>query len=255
MEEHFQGMGAYIPYAVLYDTRLTHRQKVMYAMIHNLCNSRGYCWASNAWFAEKLDSSERRVREDVANLSKCGYIVTAMEVTDKGTQRIIKETHLSKGGVPENGHTPLAKNDHTLMAKNGHRNNISINSNLMSVSLDSEDRPPSKGKISLAVQTLGISKTAGKTISSGEVEFAVTASLAYGRIRKSYLPNSRNLTWKGKDYGQIIVLMREGLTLDQVETMFFNMFNESYHKETKWKYLTPEFVGRPTKVNMYANNI
>ena len=74
---------------VRYDKRLTHLQKLLYSEITALTNKTGECWASNRYFAELYDVSERTISDGVNKLVKFGYIESRVE-TDKGNVRYIK---------------------------------------------------------------------------------------------------------------------------------------------------------------------
>lgn len=50
---------------ILYRKDLSPRQKLLIAMISNLSNVNGYCWASNSHFAEALDCDERTIRREL----------------------------------------------------------------------------------------------------------------------------------------------------------------------------------------------
>lgn len=65
---------AIIPANVRYDSRLTADEKLLYGEITCLSNAKGYCYASNAYFAELYRVDVRTVQRWLKNLSKCGYI-------------------------------------------------------------------------------------------------------------------------------------------------------------------------------------
>ena len=63
----------------LLDNRaLAANAKLLYASITSLTDSRGYCWASNKYLADRFGWGERTVTRLVAQLQEQGFIRTAM---------------------------------------------------------------------------------------------------------------------------------------------------------------------------------
>lgn len=52
---------------------------------------------------------------------------------------------------------------------------------------------------------------------------------------------------------QVKARLKEGYAKDDFVIAFVNCFNDSYHRETGHKYLTPEFITRSDKMEKYAN--
>lgn len=48
--------------------------------------------------------------------------------------------------------------------------------------------------------------------------------------------------------------LRTGYTPEQIAVALKNMLADKYHKETNFKYITPEFLLRQTKLDMYLND-
>lgn len=65
---------AVLPAAVRYDPKLQAGAKLLYAEISSLTDTRGYCWASNAYFEKLYGISEPTVRRYISNLRDRGYI-------------------------------------------------------------------------------------------------------------------------------------------------------------------------------------
>ena len=72
-QEH-PGYYAIIPANVRYDTALSPSARILYAEITSLCNKKGYCWASNKYFAGLYDVDRSTITKWVKALSERGYI-------------------------------------------------------------------------------------------------------------------------------------------------------------------------------------
>lgn len=58
-----------MPNRVLYDTKLSSSAKLLFTAISSLCAERGYCYASNAYLAEKFAVQERQITRWLSELS------------------------------------------------------------------------------------------------------------------------------------------------------------------------------------------
>lgn len=71
----------------LLDNRaLAANAKLLYASITSLTDSRGYCWASNKYLADRFGWGERTVTRLVAQLQEQGFIRTAMALNKETGQ-------------------------------------------------------------------------------------------------------------------------------------------------------------------------
>lgn len=91
---------AIIPAEVRYDEELPPNAKLLYGEITSLCNEKGYCWATNQYFADLYKVSKIAVSRWISTLCKKGYIAVET-LYKKGTKKII-ERHLYIVNTPIN---------------------------------------------------------------------------------------------------------------------------------------------------------
>lgn len=131
MEEQQKAYYAIIPANVRYDKDLVPNAKLLYGEITALCNEKGYCWATNQYFAELYNVSDRTIKNWISQLVDKGYIqrsVKYKEGTKEIEQRklfIGRENNFTTSGnyVPD----PRENNFTTPSEKNFLDNNTSIN--------------------------------------------------------------------------------------------------------------------------------
>ena len=78
MSEINRSYYAVIPANVRYDKGLSANAKLLYGEITALCNEKGYCWASNAYFAELYKVKKETISRWVSALTQKGYIATKL---------------------------------------------------------------------------------------------------------------------------------------------------------------------------------
>lgn len=116
---------AIIPAEVRYDEELPPNAKLLYGEITSLCNEKGYCWATNQYFADLYKVSKITVSRWISTLNKKGYI-SVETLYKEGTKEIIGRhlyivnTPINKNvnryiqndleGINENVNTPINKN-------------------------------------------------------------------------------------------------------------------------------------------------
>jgi len=74
MTEIKKSYYAIIPANVRYDEKLIPNAKLLYGEITALCNEKGYCWASNDYFASLYNVSKTSVKKWLKSLEDGGYI-------------------------------------------------------------------------------------------------------------------------------------------------------------------------------------
>jgi len=112
---------AIIPASVRYDKTLTANAKLLYGEITALCNEKGYCWASNAYFANLYGIKEvTTVSKWISSLQKAGYLNVTLDDTTHQSRKIFLSDPLFKIT------TPLVKKDTTPLVKKDKHNNTSL---------------------------------------------------------------------------------------------------------------------------------
>ena len=84
MKRDFKGI--WIPKEIWLDKNLTYFEKAVYAEIDSLCGDDG-CFASNKYFAEFFECSERNIRYAITHLRDLGLIET---IACNGRKRVIR---------------------------------------------------------------------------------------------------------------------------------------------------------------------
>lgn len=132
MEEQQKAYYAIIPANVRYDKDLAPNAKLLYGEITALCNEKGYCWASNQYFAELYGVSIISIKRWVNSLVTKGYVYRTL--TYKPNSKEVDKRILSIYGGKKIDTTsvqkcydPSIKNDTSSSIKNDTDNNTSIN--------------------------------------------------------------------------------------------------------------------------------
>ena len=108
---------AIIPANVRYDKNLTANAKLLYEEITALCNKRGYCWATNSYFADLYDVSKMTISKWIKSLVDCGYIKS--EIIYKNDTKEIESRYITIVQYPINKSVdmPIDKKEDTYKQK------------------------------------------------------------------------------------------------------------------------------------------
>ncbi len=82
-------IGATLLMSVLEDDRLQLGSRVLYAIICGLSVKSGYCFATNAYFGERIKVSERTISRWLGELVKYKYITIQLHTKDHVSDRHI----------------------------------------------------------------------------------------------------------------------------------------------------------------------
>jgi SOS-response transcriptional repressor LexA len=136
MSEEKKSYYAIIPANVRYDKSITPNAKLLYGEITALCNEKGYCWASNNYFADLYEVTPQAVSKWINQLAKKGYITLDYERAGKEIkqrniyiatyQQIIKEVSTKDdGGINKrlSGYQQKIKENNTVNITNNTTDN------------------------------------------------------------------------------------------------------------------------------------
>ena len=141
MNDNKKSYYAIIPANVRYDKRLNANAKLLFGEITALCNEKGYCWASNSYFAELYEVSTTSISTWIKRLKECGYIETKVIYKDGSKEILHRYISILTDPTQENLKTPTQEN-----LKD---NNTVINNTINTTKEDKRKRftPPSREEI------------------------------------------------------------------------------------------------------------
>ena len=133
-QQNHKGYFAIIPAIVRYDNQLNGNAKLLYGELTALANEKGYCWATNQYFAELYGVSRRTISGWISSLEKQKYIKTQLNY--KLNSKEVANRYIFIQPFPVEGnfytygkklHEGQEENFHTPMEENFQENNTSIN--------------------------------------------------------------------------------------------------------------------------------
>jgi len=114
---------AIIPANVRYDKNLKANSKLLYGEITALCNEKGFCWASNNYFAELYEVSKETISRWVSDLADRGYVKIELIYKEGSNQIINRYIRINHEPIDENVNTPIDKK----VKGNNTSTNITVN--------------------------------------------------------------------------------------------------------------------------------
>ena len=103
MEENF----IIIPESIYRDERLSPRAVLLYGLVQAFSKGRGFCWASNAALAERLNVSKSCLSHLVSKLSSCGLV--RLQTDPETGVRHIFPIAKNNEGIADFSYTPCKK--------------------------------------------------------------------------------------------------------------------------------------------------
>lgn len=129
---------AIIPASVRYDETVCSSAKLLYGEISAMCNTEGYCWAENNYFAKLYGVNSVSISRWISQLVKGNYITTELNKAEGNTRKIFIQdasvTLLTKKAIPLNKNVKTSKQNCidpiNKNVKSIYDNNTSINNTI-----------------------------------------------------------------------------------------------------------------------------
>lgn len=101
---------AIIPANVRYDKKLKANAKLLYGEITALANEKGYCWATNNYFAELYEVQIETISRWISDLEKNGYVKTIMRYKENSKEIEQRRIYINNQyPIDEKINTPLTE--------------------------------------------------------------------------------------------------------------------------------------------------
>ena len=127
-KEYINFINVILPTSILGDNNLTPLERLLLISILSLCKQKGYCWATNEYFAELFGVRKQTISKSISSLSINNYIELKFDNSEKNnSKRIIKISNaLTKIilGIKENMNTSVNKNHNQYNKYNNKKKNI-----------------------------------------------------------------------------------------------------------------------------------
>ena len=92
---------AIIPANIRYDADLTANAKLLYGEITALCNEKGYCWATNEYFANLYGVSKTSISKWISSLIQKEYIFSETIYKDETKEILNRYLRIVKDPIEE----------------------------------------------------------------------------------------------------------------------------------------------------------
>ena len=119
---------AIIPAYVRYDKDLPLGARLLYGEISALCNEKGYCWATNAYFAELYQVSKVTISKWISALADREYIYIKIIRDENDKQILERNIYIDDTPIKENFNTYLRKVNDPI--KENFKENNTFNNNI-----------------------------------------------------------------------------------------------------------------------------
>lgn len=125
---------AVIPATVRYDKDLPPNAKLLYGEITALCNEKGFCWASNDYFAKLYNCTRQSVSGWIGKLKNKGYISVEIVYKEGSKEILDRYIKISEYPIQKNLNTPIQNN----LKENNTDINTTSNNTINNISVEFE---------------------------------------------------------------------------------------------------------------------
>ncbi len=194
---------AIIPAFIRYDKRLPMLSRFLYGELTALCNEKGYCWASNRYFAELYEVSIETISRYIAKLKEFGYIRITYDSSKKDNDRRIYITDIQIENIEpttetktetkaeaeeEYTTTPLTKTSNTL------DENIKPPLTKTSNTLDENIKPPLTKTSNTLDENIKHNNTCNTTVNNTESDARAREQSCFEKFITDFLVYYQKLT-------------------------------------------------------------
>jgi uncharacterized phage protein (TIGR02220 family) len=223
-----------LPANVRYDKNLPANAKLLYSEITALAQKDGYCYASNGYFAELYDVSDRSISEWINKLSQNGYIEVQLVKNNSGTFRKLFLSGMKKSS------TPRMKKSSTRYEENFYPKEY-YNNNNTSIYNNKEEYK----EISIS-ENLELVEDVKYYFETSQILELLTEKTK----AKYKIPKSKSLLLRYGAYKLIKERLEDGSTLEECIKVIESKYNE--WKGTEFmRYLIPETIFRKSNFEKY----
>jgi len=122
-----------LPNKILFNKKLSDKQKLLFVYITSLCAEKGYCWASNKYISENMWCSENTISVNISKLKELWFIEVNI-IQSSWNQRKILISENEQGGLLKNQKRSFEKSKEGSFEKSKDNNIIynNINKNILS---------------------------------------------------------------------------------------------------------------------------
>ena len=82
-KEYINFINVILPTSILGDNNLTPLERLLLIDIVSLCKQKGYCWATNEYFAELFNVRKQTISKSISSLSKNNYVKLKFDNSEK----------------------------------------------------------------------------------------------------------------------------------------------------------------------------